>query len=114
MPDYSVSQEPSDHRSTPTSAAIVPLFDPQSADRTTEELRRTIVELKAAQSRLIEQERLRALGQMASGIAHDFNNALSPILGFSEVMLKNPAILADQDRVRRYLETIKTAAMDAS
>jgi len=28
---------------------------------------------------LIQQERLSALGQMASGIAHDINNAISPI-----------------------------------
>jgi len=28
--------------------------------------------LKAAQDRAIQQERLHALGQMASGVAHDF------------------------------------------
>src|SRR3972149_11833354 len=50
-------------------------------------LREALEELKATQQQVLQQERLRALGQMASGIAHDFNNALSPIMGFSELLL---------------------------
>jgi GAF domain-containing protein len=34
-------------------------------------------ELRQTQQTVMQQERLRALGQMASGIAHDINNALS-------------------------------------
>ena len=44
--------------------------------------------LRATQEHLVHQERLSALGTMASGIAHDFNNALSPILGYSEFLLE--------------------------
>jgi CheY-like chemotaxis protein len=63
---------------------------------------------------VIQQERLRALGQMASGIAHDFNNALVPILGFCELLQIRPDILADRPKALGYLETIQTAAKDAA
>ena len=36
---------------------------------------------------VVQQERLRALGQMASGVAHDVNNALSPVMAYSELLL---------------------------
>ncbi len=40
----------------------------------------------------IQQERsqrLESIGTLASGIAHDFNNALTPILGFSQLLSEN-------------------------
>ncbi|MCE9518904.1 MAG: response regulator, partial [Verrucomicrobia bacterium] len=58
--------------------------------------------------------RLRALGQMASGIAHDFNNALTPVLGFTELLLVSPGILDDKKKAVGYLEIIRTAAADAA
>ena len=51
-----------------------------------ERLQRTVDELKQTRAALIRQERLQALGQMASGIAHDINNALVPILTFAELL----------------------------
>jgi signal transduction histidine kinase/CheY-like chemotaxis protein len=77
-------------------------------------LEKTLDQLETTQDQVIRQERLRALGQMASGIAHDFNNALSPIFGFSELLLGIPGILDDREKVREYLLTINTAAQDAS
>ncbi|MGK0468821.1 MAG: signal transduction histidine kinase [Clostridium sp.] len=38
------------------------------------------------QSRLIQNEKLRAMGEMAAGITHDINNILTPILGFVELL----------------------------
>src|SRR6185503_880240 len=75
---------------------------------------KALADLEAAQQHVIQQERLRALGQMASGIAHDFNNALVPILGFCELLILSPTVLADRQKAVRYLETIQTAAKDAS
>jgi signal transduction histidine kinase len=75
-------------------------------------------ELKQAQQQLVQQERLRALGELASGIAHDFNNALSPILGYSELMLDramNPAAGGEQlDKLLNELKIINIAAKDAA
>ena len=79
-----------------------------------EQLEQALTALRAAQSQLVERERLRALGQMASGIAHDLNNSLSPVLGFAELMLNDPAVLRDEERSRRYLQMIHTGAGDAA
>ena len=73
-----------------------------------------LTELRLTQRQIIQQENLRALGQMASGIAHDFNNALAPILGFSELLLTKPETLADQKKVTKYLQIINTCANDAA
>jgi signal transduction histidine kinase len=78
------------------------------------ELEKALSDLKATQQQVIQQERLSAIGQMASGIAHDFNNTLTPILGFAEVMLKNPAMLDDREETLRCLEMLRTSAQDAS
>jgi len=44
----------------------------------TRELEKANSTLRQTQLAVMQHERLRALGQMASGIAHDINNALSP------------------------------------
>lgn len=71
-------------------------------------------ELKITQQQVIQQERLRALGQMASGIAHEFNNNLTTILGFSELLLSDPTSLDDRALVLDYLRRIRTVAGDAA
>jgi len=70
-------------------------------------------ELRNTQQQIIQQERLRALGTMASGVAHDFNNALMPIMGFADMLLMRPEDLADTEKTTKYLQTIRTAATDA-
>jgi PAS domain S-box-containing protein len=77
-------------------------------------LRAALEQLEAAQQQVVQQERLRALGEMASGIAHDLNNVLAPVVGFSELLLIHPDNLKDQHKLRRYLELIATGAQDAS
>ncbi|HXI19210.1 MAG TPA: ATP-binding protein, partial [Chloroflexota bacterium] len=73
-----------------------------------------LMDLETAQQRLVQQERLRALGEMAAGIAHDLNNALSPVVGFSDLLLSAPHALTDPDRVQTYLGLIRTGAQDAA
>ncbi len=69
--------------------------------------------LEATQDQVIRRERMHALGRMAHGMAHDFNNALAPILGFTELLLMKPELLADQEKVRSYLEMILTSAKES-
>jgi signal transduction histidine kinase len=81
---------------------------------TNRELENALGELKATQQQVIQQERLSAIGQMASGIAHDFNNTLTPILGFTELLLENDTLLDDKVEARRCLEMLRTSAKDAA
>ncbi|GIV14601.1 MAG: hybrid sensor histidine kinase/response regulator [Armatimonadota bacterium] len=76
-------------------------------------LQEAMRQLQETQQQVIQQQRLRALGEMASGIAHDFNNALTPILGLTELLLDDSKVTADP-QVKRYLEMIRTAAQDAA
>ena len=67
-------------------------------------------ELRRTQGVVVQQERLRALGQMASGIAHDVNNALSPITAYSELLLSKRNI--PPDTAREYLQAINKSGVD--
>ncbi|MBU6400129.1 MAG: response regulator [Verrucomicrobia bacterium] len=67
-------------------------------------------ELRQTQQAVMQEERLRALGQMASGIAHDINNALSPAVGFAELLLQSDLNLSVTSK--KYLQNIKTAGDD--
>ena len=77
----------------------------------TRELEQTNEQLRQAQQALIQQERLRALGQMASGIAHDINNAISPISLYTEALLEREPL---SDKARGYLTTISRAIDDVA
>lgn len=69
-------------------------------------------ELRHTQQAVMQQERLRALGQMASGIAHDINNAISPIALYTESLLEREPNLSA--RARDYLATIARAIDDVA
>ena len=69
-------------------------------------------ELRQTQQSVMQQERLRALGQMASGIAHDINNAISPVALYTESLLEREPQLTE--RGRGYLVTIARAIDDVA
>ncbi len=75
-----------------------------------QDLQQAYNELHITQQAAMQQERLKALGQMASGIAHDINNALSPIVGFAELLLQIETKLSADGK--KYLNYIKTAGED--
>ena len=71
-------------------------------------------ELREAHTQIVQQERLRALGEMAAGIAHDFNNELTGVLGLTEMLLDRPKNLDDKETVTHALQAINTAARNAA
>jgi PAS domain S-box-containing protein len=77
-------------------------------------LSNTLAQLRQTQQKIIQHERLNALGEMASGVAHDFNNALMPILGYTDVLISRPELLLKQEETLGMLKDIRIAAMDAA
>jgi CheY-like chemotaxis protein len=61
---------------------------------------------------VLQQERLRALGQMASGIAHDINNALSPAALYAQSLLERETALSAKSR--EHLAIIQRAIEDVA
>ncbi len=48
---------------------------------------RDITETKMMEKRLIQSQKMEAIGALAGGIAHDFNNILSSIIGYAELLM---------------------------
>ncbi len=77
-----------------------------------ENLQRAYDDLRQTQQAVLEQERLRAIGQMASGIAHDINNAISPVALYTQSLLERQHELIPD--VRDYLEIVGRVVKDIS
>lgn len=75
-------------------------------------LQRAYDDLRQTQQAVMQQERLRALGQMASGIAHDINNAISPVSLYLESMLESETNLSP--RAREWLTIVQRAVEDVA
>ena len=59
------------------------------------ELAKALAELHRTQSFLVNQEKIRALGQLAGGVAHNFNNILQALLSLATVLrlrVKSPEL----------------------
>jgi signal transduction histidine kinase len=83
-------------------------LEEQVAERT-RELRAALSAVDESQRRVVQGERLRALGEMAGGVAHDFNNVLAAILGRVRLVLDG----THDPEPRRHLEVIEKVAVDA-
>ncbi len=75
-------------------------------------LRQAYDDLHQTQQAAMQQDRLRALGQMASGIAHDINNAISPVMLYTETLLEREPNLST--RARECLQTIQQSIHDVA
>jgi signal transduction histidine kinase len=56
--------------------------------RQAEELRRAYEDLKNAQSRLVQNEKLASAGRLAAGVVHEIGNPLTSVLGMVDLLLR--------------------------
>jgi signal transduction histidine kinase/ActR/RegA family two-component response regulator len=77
-----------------------------------ESLKQAYDDLQLSQNAVMQQERLRALGQMASGIAHDINNAISPVALYVEAILTHETGFSE--RTRKQLQIIQRSVDDVA
>jgi diguanylate cyclase (GGDEF)-like protein len=73
------------------------------------DLRHLTADLKITQKRMIKNERLRSVGEMASGMVHDFNNVLSAILGTVDILASRTDLPSD---TREDLENLQASASE--
>ncbi|MBM4033597.1 MAG: histidine kinase [Planctomycetes bacterium] len=79
----------------------------EELEETCKQLQTSHVELKSAQQRLLETERLASMGQLSAGVAHEINNPLGTVLLYSHMLLKQ---LRDGDPRRADLQMIVSEA----
>lgn len=77
-----------------------------------QELQEACHNLQRTQQLVLQQERLRALAEMAGGIAHDINNAISPVALYTDALLSTEKDLSE--RGKKQLTTIQLAIDDVA
>jgi len=69
---------------------------------------RDITARKELEQRLLQAQKMEAVGRLAGGVAHDFNNMLQTILGYTELLIeRTPA----GDAAHEDLEQVRKAAL---
>jgi PAS domain S-box-containing protein len=73
-------------------------------------LARDVTEQQRESERMLQAEKLRALGQLASGVAHNFNNALAAVIGYTQLALRK----TNEPDLAKYLSIVEQSAKDAA
>ena len=85
-------------------------------ERWNEELRAEVeartLELKEAQARLLESQKLAAVGQLGAGVAHEINNPLTGILGQAQLLLEQKAPGDPEAEALRQIEELARRSRD--
>jgi signal transduction histidine kinase len=67
-----------------------------------------LTERKALEARMLQSEKLSAMGHLAAGVAHEINNPLGVILGFAQAVLRR---LPEQSAFEKPLRAVEREAL---
>ncbi len=73
-------------------------------------MRRGLREKGRIEEQFQQTQRVESLGRLAGGVAHDLNNLLTPILGYSEILMTR---LADDEKKQKQVAQIHKAGIKA-
>lgn len=77
------------------SVSLSPMPDEEGSINSIVAVMTDVTEAADLQAKLMQTEKMAALGQLVSGVAHEVNNPLAAIVGFTDLLLENPAVPAD-------------------
>jgi len=87
---------------------FVPEFDAQGEVRGFFSIIYDLTELKRLEARLLQAQKMEAIGQLTGGIAHDFNNLLGVVLGNLQLLERG---VAESPALSRKVHTAMRAAV---
>jgi signal transduction histidine kinase/CheY-like chemotaxis protein len=73
------------------------------------EIYRDLTAQRVFQSKLLQTEKLAALGQMITGVAHELSNPLTSILGYAQRLLLRDDVTAGSNEVRQIFQEAERA-----
>ncbi len=89
----------------------IPLMDDQGKARYLLGIAEDITEKKQLEEKLLQSQKMEAIGQLAGGVAHDFNNILMVIMGYGSMLRNDPALASEnREQVERIMEAADKAA----
>ena len=94
-------------RLAPVEVSLRPVTDPEGGTAWLVAEGHDLTDLKAAEARLREAQKMEALGQLTGGVAHDFNNLLMVVLGNLGLLRKR---LPPEPRLLRLLDGAQQGA----
>jgi PAS domain S-box-containing protein len=74
------------------SISLSPMRDEQDLVNSVVVVMTDITDAVLLQAKLAHSEKMASIGRLVSGVAHEVNNPLAAILGFTDLLLENPAI----------------------